>query len=254
VAGLAVYQWDGEKWTAGPPALPDGLVHYDITQSLTNAQKTTARTNIGVLVNTANSSDVDFNTLTATGSYYAFSFTNAPMASGNKDWYVEVFQYGNPAYVYQRAIDVTTSGTQAEFERRCINGVWEAWTRLVRDTAVTGAWTAFTPTIAPFGGAFTSASATGRYKLIGEKTVAMAMNISVTNIGTASGPILITQPFTAGPQAYYLLYARELNVNGFSGTAAIASGQVQMSLYRYDNGAMYVNGCNIAVDGVFERA
>lgn len=46
VAGVPVYQWDGEKWTAGPPAIPDGLVHYDISQSLTSPQLLQARQNI----------------------------------------------------------------------------------------------------------------------------------------------------------------------------------------------------------------
>ena len=44
--GLPVYQWDGEKWTTGPPNIPDGLVHYDIAQSLTSSQQTQARQNI----------------------------------------------------------------------------------------------------------------------------------------------------------------------------------------------------------------
>jgi hypothetical protein len=43
--GGPAYKWDGEKWGATAPGA-DGVVHYDVAQSLTSAQTTQARSNI----------------------------------------------------------------------------------------------------------------------------------------------------------------------------------------------------------------
>ena len=46
VAGQPQYRWDGEKWKAAVLA-DSGVVHYDVAQTLSGAQQTQARSNIG---------------------------------------------------------------------------------------------------------------------------------------------------------------------------------------------------------------
>jgi len=58
------------------------------------------------------------------------------------------------------------------------------------------AWTAYTPAIASSLGTFTSASASGRYKVIG-KTCFFTAVLTVTTNGTAAGYINLGLPFTA---------------------------------------------------------
>jgi hypothetical protein len=46
VAGQPIWQWDGEKWSAGTSADSVGAVRYDIAQGLTSTQQAQGRSNI----------------------------------------------------------------------------------------------------------------------------------------------------------------------------------------------------------------
>jgi len=46
VAGQPVYRWDGEKWTTLSSSISDGVVRYDVAQSLNSTQIVQARTNL----------------------------------------------------------------------------------------------------------------------------------------------------------------------------------------------------------------
>lgn len=60
------------------------------------------------------------------------------------------------------------------------------------------AWSAWTPTITPFTGSFTSASASGRYLQIG-KTVFFSCQLTIVTVGTADAAVDLSLPVT--PQA-----------------------------------------------------
>lgn len=58
------------------------------------------------------------------------------------------------------------------------------------------AWAAWTPTITPSSGTFTSASAAGRYKQLG-KIVFFSCRLTVTTVGSATGAVDLSVPVTA---------------------------------------------------------
>lgn len=62
--------------------------------------------------------------------------------------------------------------------------------------AISGLWTAWTPTITATAGTFTTVSAAGRYTQIG-KTVIWSLTITMTTAGTASNYLQFTLPATA---------------------------------------------------------
>lgn len=64
-------------------------------------------------------------------------------------------------------------------------------------TGETGtAWTSYTPTVTASAGTFTTVSATGKYKKIG-RVVHYNIKVTITTVGTASGQVWATLPFTA---------------------------------------------------------
>lgn len=78
-------------------------------------------------------------------------------------------------------------------------------------------WTAFTPTITPDGGSFTSASVAMRYKKVGN-VVFYAGALTVTTVGTATGRVTLSLPVPPYSAMYYTGSA--FNFDG--GLAALA--------------------------------
>lgn len=58
------------------------------------------------------------------------------------------------------------------------------------------AWTAYTPGTSCASGTLTSASTTGRYKIIGGKTTLILVTLTITTAGTCSGNVILTTPNT----------------------------------------------------------
>ncbi len=82
-------------------------------------------------------------------------------------------------------------------------------------TPAHGAWTVYTPTITPSGGAFTSATATGRYQLVG-KTVTGNIDLVVTTKGgTATNEFVdLSIPFAPEGSRATHFFGKEWNSTG----------------------------------------
>jgi len=115
--------------------------------------------------------------------------------------------------------------------------------------AETGAWTAYTPTLTPLSGAFTSASASGRHKLIG-KTCHVSLIVNITTNGTAAGSIGVSLPFglVAGSGATFV--GREVSVVGTAVIGTVAGSTVNLTTPA--NGYPGGNGYSLIVSGTYE--
>lgn len=117
------------------------------------------------------------------------------------------------------------------------------------------AWTATGAlTVAPGSGAFTTVSASGRYKIVG-KIIHLSVNVNITTNGTAASWIDVTLPsaITALAGNFHILAAREVNAVGFMTCAGLFNGTT-LRLQKYD--ATYPGGSGyiLQVTGSYEAA
>lgn len=113
------------------------------------------------------------------------------------------------------------------------------------------AWTTYTPTVTAASGTFTTVSATGRYKQMG-KTIQTQIKITITTVGTASGGISVTLPFTSAHD--FVFAGRETSATGNVVAAHVAPSTNQMFVVRYDNASIIGAGRDIVLSGAFEIA
>lgn len=124
------------------------------------------------------------------------------------------------------------------------------WVPMFSAASWFGAWTTFTPVVSCTAGAFASASANCRYKLIG-KSCLIAVTVSVPNIGTATGYPVCTLPIAAagaGVQPY--LMGREGATTGYTLAGIISSSN--LTITQYNNAPPNSNGMSCSVNGVYE--
>ena len=112
-------------------------------------------------------------------------------------------------------------------------------------------WFNYTPTLSTPGGAFTSASAVGKFNVIGRQ-VNLKVDVTITTIGTATGvwfsvPIATATSSTGGLP----VYGRENAVNG-----KMLEGKFQSSttigLSYYDNTSPTASGLILICNGFYE--
>lgn len=114
------------------------------------------------------------------------------------------------------------------------------------------AWTAYTPTITAGTGAFTTVSATGRYKQIG-KTVFVSMSITITNVGTAGTSVNATLPVSAKVRSS-VCSGRENAVSGAFFTGYIDGTLANVAIQKYDGTFIGANGYVLDVAFTYEAA
>lgn len=117
----------GPQGIQGPPGPAGGGGDMFKADNLTGmANRTTSRLNLDINQMTALAAATDFNTVTATGSYFttANDSTNAPVAT--RFWYLEVLTAGTATH--QHAIDFNTA-TPTAYIRNRVAGTWFAWRR-----------------------------------------------------------------------------------------------------------------------------
>jgi hypothetical protein len=114
--------------------------------------------------------------------------------------------------------------------------------------AVEGAWTAYTPTISAGSGTLTTASASGRYKIVG-KTVFILLSFSVTTNGTGASFLNVSLP--VAPAVNFHLTGREQSLTGKM-IQAISAGGTATSIIYYDNSYPGVNGSTFILGGSYE--
>ncbi|MET4263898.1 hypothetical protein ABIA95_000165 [Bradyrhizobium sp. LA8.1] len=114
-------------------------------------------------------------------------------------------------------------------------------------SALTGAWTSYSPTVSAGSGSFTSASATGVYKQIG-KTVLFTVTITITTNGSAATNVTVTNPVnTNGSNAG--AFGREVGVSGKMLQGVINTSN--MNIYNYDNTYPGATGAFIVMSGFY---
>lgn len=113
------------------------------------------------------------------------------------------------------------------------------------------AWTTYTPTISSGSGAFTTVSATGRFKTLG-KTVFVEIKITNTTNGTAASYIVATLPVAPAITNTYA-------ISGFGGTGFLCAGNISTAvggscnIFKYDGTFPLVGGGDqVWVSGIYE--
>lgn len=117
------------------------------------------------------------------------------------------------------------------------------------------AWTSYTPSVAAGGGAFTTVSATGRYKQIG-KTVFLSIIVTITANGTANTYFTVTAPAAAVgiTNNYQGFSCSEAAVTSVLGRAVIGPGITTIYVQKYDGTYLGGNGYVINIAGCYEAA
>ena len=106
----------------------------------------------------------------------------------------------------------------------------------------------YTPTVTAGSGTFTSASATGRYTKIG-RMVFVALTVTVTTVGTASGAIVVTLPFTTSALPVRQIIIGRDSVLGKILACVALNSTSTMNILNYDNTSAIAAGTNYYVTG-----
>lgn len=112
------------------------------------------------------------------------------------------------------------------------------------------AWTKFTPTVTPSSGAFTSVSATGRYKRSG-RTVLISMNIVITTNGTGAGSVIASLPFVGGV-SLQVVNGIVTGAANFGIFGAMGSNGAALTILKYDGTYPGSSGSTLILNGVLE--
>lgn len=113
-----------------------------------------------------------------------------------------------------------------------------------------GEWATYTPVLACGSGTLTTASATGRYKYLGKKTVAIQVTLNISNAGSCTAGVFMTLPSGVTVNSsgnIYPISAIDVNTGGLaSATVYYNSGQNDVEL----NGTPSAHVYNAS--GIFE--
>lgn len=126
--------------------------------------------------------------------------------------------------------------------------VWLRWfNKLV---ALPEPFTTYTPVVTAGSGAFTSVSATGRYRRIG-KLILIQLFITITTNGTGAGSVIATLPFTSVnlPNVVHYLVGQHLGIT-VNGSIGVNSNSV--TIFNYDGTYPGASGVSLALSGFYE--
>jgi hypothetical protein len=104
----------------------------------------------------------------------------------------------------------------------------------------------FSPSVTSTAGSITTSSVlSAKYTKIGN-AVNICVDVSIANIGTASGGLLISMPFTTASAS--AAYGREYNSAGYGMDGRVAASDTSLQLYntKTDNGNAFAGGSGIA--------
>lgn len=116
-----------------------------------------------------------------------------------------------------------------------------------------GAWTSFTATITSSSGTPTTASAVGWYITNGSICTA-TYKISITNVGTAAGDLIVTLPVTAATKTngMWVGTSFDYNTSGKLGHLYAVSGGTTARARDYLFNTFWVNGYGLAMQITYE--
>lgn len=117
------------------------------------------------------------------------------------------------------------------------------------------AFTTYTPTLSAGGGSFTNATASAKYKRIG-KVCVVKIKVVITSIGTASGAIIVTLPFTSANDGdtYAAGSFRENQVSGMTGVGRVSPNSTNCLISRYDDVSLIADTRTIVGTVIYEVA
>jgi len=115
------------------------------------------------------------------------------------------------------------------------------------------AWSAYTPTVTPGSGAFTSATAAGRYKQIG-RTVFVQIVVTITTNGTAGAYIDVSLPVANRSAQYQAINGVEVGQTGYALSGILLTLGAGLRIRKYDNTYLGGNGAILVMQGVYEAA
>lgn len=113
------------------------------------------------------------------------------------------------------------------------------------------AFTAYTPTVTASSGTITTATASGRYKVLG-KAIFLEVQVNITTNGTGAGVLNATLPGGITPAANFILAGRELAVNGQMLSGTIQTSGTTIGIMKYDNTYPGANGAVLVLSGIYE--
>jgi hypothetical protein len=129
--------------------------------------------------------------------------------------------------------------------------VWLRW--LNKLVELPEPFTIYTPVVTAQSGAFTSVSATGRYRRIG-KLVFIQIAIMITTNGTAASWVIATLPFAAVNVANsnHILAGRAASVSFKMLQANTSPNSSSLNVFNYDNSYPGASGELLLISGFYE--
>ena len=122
---------------------------------------------------------------------------------------------------------------------------------VVSNVSVAGAWTAYTPTPTSQGGTVTTwGTVAAWYKLVG-KTCIIHFEIPITTIGTGTGYIQVTLPFTSANH-YAAGVAREVSISNKFGGIVIAPNVAVATTSDYIGSSFLAAGAKVEATITYE--
>jgi hypothetical protein len=117
------------------------------------------------------------------------------------------------------------------------------------------AWTTYTPSVTAGIGAFTSVSATGRYKQIG-KTVFVQIKITIATNGTASyfTDVSLPVPTVNVTGNFQVIMGVETFSTGITVRGALLNGSTICRIQKYDGTYIGADGYVLNLSGSYEAA
>jgi len=107
---------------------------------------------------------------------------------------------------------------------------------------------AYTPTITAGSGTFTTVSASGEFTLTG-KTVCVAVTITITTKGTASGAVIFTIPINISSSSF--IFAGRENAATGKMLQCLYNAADKLSIFDYTGTAMIVDGYVLRASGTY---
>ena len=115
-----------------------------------------------------------------------------------------------------------------------------------------GGWRVYTPSLAAAAGAFTNATAAGRYRMI-DKTVQLEVTVNIVTNGTAAGGVVVGLPAPSAA-AWFTVQGRGTLISGKALSGSIQPGATAVGVFNYDDSYPGANGELLVVSGTYEAA
>ncbi len=144
--------------------------------------------------------------------------------------------------------EITTAGLYVAQYSAALNGAAGGWLLINPTIAHRGT---YTPTITASVGTFTTTSATGAWTKV-DRLVTVKLSITITTVGSASGSVLASVPFTAAatPTGAWIIPGRETIVGSML-QGVLGQSAIQMAILKYDNTSVIAAGANLQLSGTY---